>query len=67
VEREYHYLRRSGLDILPRDMSFEELVHRSTLQAIEYLYERGPIIRLLASNKSVASLNHRSFAPASTR
>jgi AcrR family transcriptional regulator len=59
VEREYHYLRRSGLDIFPRDMPYEELVHRSTLLAIEYLYERGPIIRLLASDKSVASLAHR--------
>jgi AcrR family transcriptional regulator len=59
VEREYHYLRRSGLDIFPRDMPYEELVHRSTLLAIEYLYERGPIIRLLASDRSVASLAHR--------
>ena len=59
VEREYHYLRRSGLDIFPRDMPYEDLVHRSTLLAIEYLYERGPIIRLLASDKSVASLAHR--------
>src|SRR5580658_2441367 len=59
VEREYHYLRRSGLDIFPRDMPYEELVHRSTLLSIEYLYERGPIIRLLASDRSVASLAHR--------
>jgi AcrR family transcriptional regulator len=59
VEREYHYLRRSGLDIFPRDMPYEELVHRSTLLAIEYLYQRGPIIRLLASDRSVASLAHR--------
>jgi AcrR family transcriptional regulator len=59
VEREYHYLRRSGIDIFPPDMPYDELVHRSTLLAIEYLYERGPIIRLLASDRSVASLAHR--------
>jgi AcrR family transcriptional regulator len=59
VEREYHYLRRSGLDIFPLDMPYEELIHRSTLLAIEYLYERGPIIRLLASDRTVASLAHR--------
>lgn len=59
VEREYHYLRRSGLDIFPLDMPYEELTHRSTLLALEYLYERGPIIRLLASDRTVASLAHR--------
>jgi AcrR family transcriptional regulator len=59
VEREYQYLRRSGLDVFPRDMPYEEVVRRSTLVAIEYLYERGPIIRLLASDRSVASLAHR--------
>jgi AcrR family transcriptional regulator len=59
VEREYHYLRRSGVDIFPRDMPVEELVHRATLLAMEYLYERGPIIRVLASDRSVASLAQR--------
>jgi AcrR family transcriptional regulator len=59
VEREYHYLRRRGLDVFPRNMSYEDLVHRSALLSLEYLYERGPIIRLLASDRSVAGLAQR--------
>jgi AcrR family transcriptional regulator len=56
VEREYLYLRGRGLDVVPRDLPFEELVHRANLRSMEYLYERGPIMRLLASDRSVADL-----------
>jgi len=59
VEREYHFLRRSGLDVFPKNMPYEDVVHRSTLLAMQYLYERGPIIRVLASDRSVANLAHR--------
>jgi AcrR family transcriptional regulator len=59
VQREYHYLRSKGVDLFARNASYEEVVHRSTLLAMEYLYERGPIIRLLASDRSVASLAQR--------
>src|ERR1700761_200602 len=49
VEREYRYLRGQGLDVLPKKASHEEIIHSSTLRAMQYLYERGPIMRLLAS------------------
>jgi AcrR family transcriptional regulator len=56
VEREFEYLNRASLDKFPRDMSYEESVHCATLRAIKYLYERGPIIRRLMSDRSVAAL-----------
>jgi AcrR family transcriptional regulator len=58
VEREYHYLRRRGLDVFPKDMPYDDIVHRSSLAAMEYLYERGPVIRRIASDPAVASLAH---------
>jgi AcrR family transcriptional regulator len=59
VGREYRYLRGRGLNILPRNVPFEEIIHRSTLRGLEYLYERGPIMRLLASDRSIAGLVKR--------
>jgi len=59
VEREYVYLRGRGLDVLPRNVAYEEIIHRSNLRALEYLYERGPIMRMLASDRSVAGLVNR--------
>jgi AcrR family transcriptional regulator len=59
VGREYRYLRGRGLNILPRDVPFEEIIHRSTLRGLEYLYERGPIMRLLASDRSISGLVKR--------
>jgi AcrR family transcriptional regulator len=59
VGREYRYLRGRGLNILPLDVAFEEIIHRSNLRAMEYLYERGPIMRLLASDRSIAGLVKR--------
>jgi len=59
VEREYHYLRRRGLDVFPKDMPHDDIVHRSSLAAMHYLYERGPVIRRIASDPAVASLAHR--------
>jgi AcrR family transcriptional regulator len=59
VEREYRYLRGSGLNVLPLDVPFEEIIRRSNLRAMEYLYERGPIMRLLASDRSIAGLVKR--------
>src|SRR5271155_3941713 len=40
VEREYVYLRGRGLDVLPSNVPYEEIIHRSNLRALEYLYER---------------------------
>ena len=59
VDREYRYLRGRGLNILPRNAGYVEVIHRSNLRAMEYLYERGPIMRLLASDRSIAGLAKR--------
>ena len=59
MEREYTYLRGRGLDVVPRDIPFDELVQRANLRSIDYLYERGPIMRLLASDRSVTDLVQR--------
>jgi AcrR family transcriptional regulator len=59
VEREYRFLRRRGLNDLPKNAAYEEVIHRSNLRSLEYLYERGPIMRLLASDRSIAGLAKR--------
>jgi hypothetical protein len=59
VEREYRFLRGRGLGVLPRNVPYEEVIHRSNLRSMEYLYERGPIMRLLASDRSIAGLAKR--------
>jgi AcrR family transcriptional regulator len=59
VEREYRFLRGRGLGVLPGNVPYEEIIHRSNLRSMEYLYERGPIMRLLASDRSIASLAKR--------
>jgi AcrR family transcriptional regulator len=59
VEREYRYLRGRGLDVLPKNAAYEEVIHRSNLRTMEYLYERGPIMRMLASDRSIAGLAKR--------
>jgi AcrR family transcriptional regulator len=59
VEREYRYLLGRGLNVLPPDVPYEEIIRRSNLRAMEYLYERGPIMRLLVSDRSVAGLVQR--------
>jgi AcrR family transcriptional regulator len=59
VEREYRFVRGRGLGVLPSKVPYEEIIHRSNLRSMEYLYERGPIMRLLASDRSIASLAKR--------
>ena len=59
VEREYRFLRGRGLNVLPKNATYEEVIHRSNLRSMEYLYERGPIMRLLASDRSIAGLAKR--------
>ena len=59
VEREYRFLRGRGLGVLPSKAPYEEIIHRSNLRSMEYLYERGPIMRLLASDRSIAGLAKR--------
>lgn len=56
LEREYLYLGAHRLDELPKDVPLEPLIRAANKRAFDYLYERGPIIRLLASDRSVAEL-----------
>jgi AcrR family transcriptional regulator len=58
LEREYTYLRGRGLDVMPKNLPYERVLRGSVLRAMQYLYERGPILRLLASDRSVAALAH---------
>jgi len=58
VEREYRFLRGRGLGVLPKNAPYEEVIHHSNLRSMEYLYERGPIMRLLASDRSIAGLRY---------
>ncbi|HEY0817411.1 MAG TPA: TetR/AcrR family transcriptional regulator [Rhizobacter sp.] len=59
LEREYVYLGRHKLDVLPDDVPMEPLIRASNRNAFNYLYERGPVMRLLASDRSVAELVHQ--------
>lgn len=56
LAREYTFLRGRGLDVLPADLPFEPMVRTAVRRSMDYLYERGPIMRLLASDRSVAGL-----------
>lgn len=56
VEREYGFLRSRSLRKLPANIEYEELLQRVSQRALEYFYERGPIMRLLASDRSVVGL-----------
>jgi AcrR family transcriptional regulator len=56
VEREYGFLRSRSLRKLPANMPYEEVMQRAAQRALEYFYERGPIMRLLASDRTVVGL-----------
>ncbi|HTE41827.1 MAG TPA: TetR/AcrR family transcriptional regulator [Steroidobacteraceae bacterium] len=57
LEREHSYVRGHGLDSLSMDTDLEQVVSNATQRVLEYLYERGPIMRLIASDRSVAALH----------
>lgn len=59
LEREYQYLGARKLSALPADTPLEPLIRNSQKHGFEYLYERGPIIRLLASDRAVSDLVRR--------
>ncbi|HEY0821519.1 MAG TPA: TetR/AcrR family transcriptional regulator [Rhizobacter sp.] len=59
LEREYQYLGARKLSALPQDGPLEPLIRKSNQHGFEYLYERGPIIRLLASDRAVSELVRR--------
>lgn len=59
LEREYQYLGARKLSALPPNAPLEPLIRSSQRHGFEYLYERGPIIRLLASDRAVFDLVRR--------
>lgn len=59
LEREYRYLGSRKLDVLPEEVPLEPLIRASNKNAFTYLYDRGPIMRLLASDRGVAELLHQ--------
>ena len=59
LEREYQYLGARKLSNLPADTPLEPLIRNSQKHGFEYLYERGPIIRLLAADRAVFDLVRR--------
>jgi AcrR family transcriptional regulator len=59
LEREYQYLGARKLSAVPQDGPLEPLIRKSNQHGFEYLYERGPIIRLLASDRAVFDLVRR--------
>ncbi len=56
LDRESEYLRIRGLNLLPQDTPFEHVVRLGVERTIGYFYERGPILRLVAGEKSIAAL-----------
>ena len=56
LEREFNYLRGRGLNALPRGIPFEQVVRLAVERSTDYLYERGPIMRLIASDRAIAAL-----------
>lgn len=56
LEREYEYLGARGLAQVPADTPPERLVRAANERALTYLYERGPILRILGSDRSIANL-----------
>jgi len=56
LEREYKFLQGRGLDELPLNADYNEVTARITQRALDYLYERGPIMQLLASDRTVTEL-----------
>jgi AcrR family transcriptional regulator len=59
LEREYQYLGARKLSAISPDTPLEPLIRNSQKHGFEYLYERGPIIRLLAADRAVFDLVRR--------
>lgn len=56
LEREYRLLGARKLPPMPGDTPLEPIIRRSMRHGFEYLYERGPIIRILSADRAVADL-----------
>lgn len=56
LEREFETLRGRGLDTIPNKVPVERIIRGSVESALRYYHDRGPILRLLSSDPSMAAL-----------
>jgi TetR/AcrR family transcriptional regulator, fatty acid biosynthesis regulator len=56
LEREFEALRGSGLDSVPDNVPVERVIRATLERALRYYHDRGPILRLLATDPAVAEL-----------
>jgi len=56
LEQEFAELHGRGLNTIPKKVSFDRVVRATVERALHYYHERGPILRLLASDPAVADL-----------
>ena len=56
LEQEFAELHGRGLDTIPKKVSFDRVVRATVERALHYYHERGPILRLLASDPAVAEI-----------
>lgn len=56
LEREFADLNGRGLNTLPRDIPIERVIRGTVERALQYYFERGPIVRLLSADPAVAAM-----------
>jgi AcrR family transcriptional regulator len=56
LAREFEALRGRGLDSIPNEVPVEQVIRGTVERALRYYDERGPILRLLATDPDVARL-----------
>jgi len=56
LEREFADLRGRGLNDVPRVIAPERIIRSTVENALNYYFERGPIVRLLSADPGVADL-----------
>lgn len=53
LAREFKALGGSGLDSIPSDLPVEQVIRRTVARALRYYHDRGPILRLLATEPAL--------------
>lgn len=56
LEQEFGDLNGRGLDGIPKDVPIDRIILNTVERALHYYHERGPILRLLASDPDVARI-----------
>lgn len=59
MEREFRAMSGSGLDTIPERVPIENIIRGTVERALKYYHEHGPILRLLASDPSVAEISRK--------